>query len=169
MEEWRAVVGWEGLYEVSSLGRVKSLPRTVTTRTRVEMRVQGRTPSPALAIGYPVVTLRQPGIKNRQYVHRLMAKAFLPNPHQYPLVRHLNDVRVDNRIENLAWGSHSDNSKDSVSNGGNANARKTHCPRGHEYTPSNTRVHEGLRFCRACGAFLAKGYRAARKEKVRSS
>ena len=50
-------------------------------------------------------------------MHRLLALAFIPNPNDYPLVRHLNDIKTDNRLENLAWGTMSENMKDSIKNG----------------------------------------------------
>ena len=50
-------------------------------------------------------------------MHRLLALAFIPNPNNYPLVRHLNDIKTDNRLENLAWGTMSENIKDSIKNG----------------------------------------------------
>ena len=50
-------------------------------------------------------------------MHRLLALAFIPNPNNYPLVRHLNDIKTDNRLENLAWGTMSENMKDSIKNG----------------------------------------------------
>lgn len=51
------------------------------------------------------------------YLHRLLAQTFIPNPDNLPLVRHLNDIKDDNRLENLAWGTRLDNQKDSVRNG----------------------------------------------------
>lgn len=51
------------------------------------------------------------------YLHRLLAQTFIPNPDKLPLVRHLNDIKDDNRLENLAWGTQLDNQKDSVRNG----------------------------------------------------
>ena len=50
-------------------------------------------------------------------MHRLLALAFIPNPNNYPLVRHLNDIKTDNRLENLVWGTMSENMKDSIKNG----------------------------------------------------
>lgn len=52
-----------------------------------------------------------------RYVHRIVAEAFIPNPHNYPIVRHLNDDPADNRVENLEWGTQKDNHADCVRNG----------------------------------------------------
>lgn len=51
------------------------------------------------------------------YVHRLLAEAFIPNPENHPVVRHLNDIKTDNRLENLAWGTYADNAQDLKDNG----------------------------------------------------
>lgn len=57
------------------------------------------------------------GKKTEQYLHRLLAQTFIPNPDNLPVVRHLNDIRDDNRLENLAWGTQADNQRDSIKNG----------------------------------------------------
>lgn len=67
--------------------------------------------------GHKYVELTNNGIKEKALVHRLMAEAFLPNPEGYPVVRHLNDDPRDNRLENLAWGTHLDNRNDMIRNG----------------------------------------------------
>ena len=67
--------------------------------------------------GHKYVELTDNGVKRKVLVHRLMAEAFLPNPDNYPVVRHLNDIPDDNRLENLAWGTHLDNRNDMIRNG----------------------------------------------------
>ena len=69
--------------------------------------------------GYPVydLTKRKNNRQHKRYrIHRLLAQAFIPNPNNLPLVRHLNDDRFDWRLENLAWGTRSDNVRDSIRN-----------------------------------------------------
>lgn len=165
-EEWRAIPGWEGFYEVSTLGRVRSLDRTLET-VRGPWRQRGRVLSPGMDTrGYQFIGLARGGKATYHRVHRLMALAFLgPEPYPGALVRHLNDVRSDNRIENLAWGTHSDNRNDSVRNGTHANAAKTHCPAGHPYSEQNTlatRKPSGVeqRKCRTC---MRERYTARRR------
>lgn len=68
--------------------------------------------------GYKTLTLCKNGEKHQRSLHRLLAMVFIPNPNNYPLVRHLNDKKGDNRIENLAWGTHLDNFFDKKKNGG---------------------------------------------------
>lgn len=67
--------------------------------------------------GYRTLTLCKNGKKHQRPLHRLLAMIFIPNPDGYEVVRHLNDVSDDNRLENLAWGTHQDNCLDKVRNG----------------------------------------------------
>lgn len=87
--------------------------------------------------GYVVVGLTRNDNKTLCKLHRLLALAFIPNPDNHPIVRHLNDVKDDNRLENLAWGTHLDNTEDRRRNGYVAK-RPTHCKRGHEFDDENT-------------------------------
>lgn len=114
MEEWRAVVGFEGAYEVSSEGRLRSLDRTVETRPGIMARIGGRTlklaPGPN---GYPRASLNDGTGARMRYVHRLVCEAFY-GPAGGRFALHENGVRTDNRIENLRWGDRLDNGADAV-------------------------------------------------------
>lgn len=101
LEVWLPVVVHEGLYEVSSQGRVRN-PLTG------HILKPDTTPQ-----GYKVVHL---GGK-RQLMHRLVAQAFLPNPEVYPLVRHLNGDPAQNHVQNLAWGTTAMNIADAQAHG----------------------------------------------------
>ena len=106
MEEWRDVVGWAGLYEVSNLGRVRSLSRKCC---------RGRVLRPTRNVWgcYYAVDLsnKTVGRKARFYVHRLVAVAFVPNPLALPEVNHLNGAKTDNSVINLEWATASQNAK----------------------------------------------------------
>lgn len=164
-EEWRPVVGYEGLYEVSSIGRVRSHERTVfftDMRVRTWPATIRKTP---LSHGYPSVNLTDnDGNHRTRPVHRLVAEAFIGPILEGMVVRHLNDVPTDNRLENLAIGTQSENILDCVRNGNHHLRSMTHCRRGHEFTRDNTYMPPGTksRVCRKCAALRSRRYKAAR-------
>ena len=99
-EEWRPIEGYEGLYEVSSYGRVRSLDRY---DNRNCFR-KGKVLSPAKdKNGYLKVVLNCNGKCKTINVHRLVALTFLPNPDNLPCVNHKNEDKTDNRVDNLEW------------------------------------------------------------------
>lgn len=113
MEEiWKDIEGFDGIYQVSNLGRVRSLDRYVNTAIRhSEVRkTKGRILKQGCNVhGYSVVSL---GKNHKTYtVHRLVAKAFIPNPENKPEIDHINTIRKDNRAENLHWVTRSENNK----------------------------------------------------------
>lgn len=158
-EEWKPVTGFEGEYEVSSTGGVRSITRKVRSKGGSFRTVPGQVLKQWTVNGYLRVNLNQRGVLTQTPVHRLVAEEFVPNPENLPVVRHLNDVKTDNRVENLAWGTASDNENDKVRNGGNHESNKTHCIRGHEFAGENLRLtRKGHRKCRACERFLYSKY-----------
>lgn len=110
-ERWLPVVGWEGLYEVSDRGRVKSLARDLGDKLGRPHPVIERVLRPTLAvIGYPVVSLHASGRSRWTItVHRLVATAFIENPNNHPFVNHKNSERTDNSVSNLEWCTHAEN------------------------------------------------------------
>jgi hypothetical protein len=165
---WLPVVGYEGKYEVSDDGRVRSLDRLARIRGGAyrpvsgrEMKIQFRPPR-----GYPVVTL---GHDHKVYVHTLMLTAFAgPCPPGQEAL-HENDVAADNRWpENLSWGTRSQNKLDAVRNGKHNNSTKTHCKRNHEFTPENTYINatSGGRQCRQCQRDNMRRFKAKQKSSL---
>lgn len=73
--------------------------------------------NPGNKYGHLEVSVRVNGKRVHKYVHRLVAEAFIPNPHNYPIVRHLNGDPSDNRVENLMWGTQTDNMRDAINDG----------------------------------------------------
>lgn len=152
VEAWRPVPGF-GDYEVSDLGRVIShrrnglvteLHRSINTNGY--LRVQ-------LAVGGGRYVWR--------YVHRLVAEAFHGTRPPGLVVRHLNGDALDNRAQNLCWGTPSENAYDRVRHGTHHEAKKTHCNSGHPFDEANTRLYRGRRYCRAC-SLISQAKRRAR-------
>lgn len=109
-EIWRPVTvpEFEDLYEVSNLGRVRSLPRENGYRP-----VKGRVLKPGHhGPGYKSVVLSGGGIRHSALIHQLVMRAFVGEPEEGQEVRHLNGQRDDNRLENLAWGTSAENEED---------------------------------------------------------
>lgn len=108
-EEWRDVVGYEGLYKVSNMGRVKMLERSVPQRygyKRIEEHLIKQILSPK---NYLFVDLWRSNKNKRMSVHRLVLQAFSQQDSDRLECNHINEIRLDNRIENLEWLSHKDN------------------------------------------------------------
>ena len=92
MEEiWKDIEGYEGLYQVSNLGRVKSLRRNIILKNKIESN------------GYERVVLSTNNNPKDYSVHRLVAIAFIPNPNNYPIVNHKDENRTNNCVDNLEW------------------------------------------------------------------
>ena len=158
MENWRPVVGYEGFYEVSDHGRV----RTVERRVENGLKNSGyRTVPPRILkqklkkIGYKEVSLSKDGIVKSHHVHKLVAMAFLSRPDGAECVNHKNLNKADNRAENLEWCTYSENSKHAVNNGafsriiGYENRKRLVCVETSEEFPSSYQAAEwvnGKRF-----------------------
>jgi hypothetical protein len=114
-EIWKPVVGYEGYYEVSNLGNVRSLVRIVTRKNGTPLTIQPKTKSVKTAkSGYAYVHLDRDGISKFRSVHRLVANAFIPNTKNKKCVNHINSVRDDNRVENLEWVTPTENMQHAV-------------------------------------------------------
>lgn len=102
-EEWRDIEGYEGYYQVSNLGRVKSLARAVKKQWFLK-HIRERIMRPGLEDkGYQIVVLRINNSRQTIRVHKLVAQAFIPNPNNLPQVNHKDCNRSNNRVDNLEW------------------------------------------------------------------
>lgn len=117
-EFWVDVLGYEGLYQVSSFGRVKSLERFPVGKDFVKRRVNQLILKPTLFNnGYFAVSLRRDDKTTKFSVHRLVALSFIPNPENKPQVNHKNGIKSDNGIDNLEWATSSENINHALKNG----------------------------------------------------
>ena len=111
-EVWKDVVGYEGFYQVSNLGRVRSVDRLINGRyaghkTKVKGKILNTFTSKT---GYVRVALHINKKVNKFSVHRLVAQAFIPNQDNKPQVNHKDEKRDNNNVNNLEWVTAKDNS-----------------------------------------------------------
>ena len=155
-EHWKPVVGYEGIYEVSDQGRVRGMERADS----IGRPLSGKNLAQNVTRrGYRTVCLCRDGIRSTKRVHRLVLEAFVgPCPEGMECC-HWDDNPTNNALTNLRWDTTIENARDRFRNSGyrnigdigRYNARKTHCPHGHEYTFENTYISPtNRRYCRAC-------------------
>lgn len=107
-EIWKDIAGFENMYQVSNLGRVKSLPRpkpvTVFNKARIKIMTKERIiGGSSEKDGYIQINLRKNGKIKKCRIHRLVAEAFLPHIEGCDVVNHKNGIKNDNRLSNLEW------------------------------------------------------------------
>ena len=102
-EVWKDIEGYEGIYEVSDLGRVRSLPRMLTDSKGRRHPVPMKILKMHDRKGYDSVTLQDMGRKTIMSVHRLVAMAFIPNPDNLPVINHRDENPKNNQVSNLEW------------------------------------------------------------------
>jgi hypothetical protein len=118
-EEWKPVYGYEGLYEVSSIGNVRSIGRYINSKSGSKTYREGRVISQFVTpSGYRTVCICVNGTRKTFLVHRLVAKAFLGGENE--TVNHKNLDKTDNRLENLEWLTYSENNKHAHASGAHA-------------------------------------------------
>lgn len=141
-EVWRDIQGYEGKYQVSSQGRVRSLTRLITNKLGVSQLVQGRIMKATKnRRGYYIVDLCKNGTIKHYQVHRLVACAFIPNPIGLPQVNHRDENPANNCISNLEWCTAKYNN-----NYGHHNIRNGRCHRnGRKYTKKLQHSHHFTR------------------------
>ena len=125
-EEWRPIDGFEGLYEVSSLGQVKSLERTIFKNgipcKKHEKILKGN----LNCQNYKMVVLCKDGKKYPISIHRLVAQTFIPNPQNKPVVDHIDTNTLNNSVENLKWVTVKENTMNPLTRFHNSESKKGH-------------------------------------------
>lgn len=132
---WKAIAGYEGYYEVSNTGLVRSLDRVIIDKNGVPHKRKGHLMRQTKTKGrdgngYYVVNLRKNGETSVVCVHKIVAEAFIPNPQNLPTVNHKNGNKADNYDTNLEWASYGENNTHALKHGlrnprGNKVARYT--------------------------------------------
>lgn len=103
-ETWRDIPNYEGIYQVSNLGQVRSLDRIVSMRSPQNIRsIKGKFMKPFIEEGYKRLCLTKNGKKRKLWVHRLVAMAFIPNPNNLPEINHIDENPANNHVDNLEW------------------------------------------------------------------
>lgn len=105
-EIWKDIEGYENLYQVSNMGRVRSYDKIDSMGRYVKGRLLSLTPDKD---GYLHASLSKNGNNKKYKVHRLVCKAFIPNPENKSEIDHINGDKTDNRVENLKWCTHKEN------------------------------------------------------------
>lgn len=113
VEEWMAVKGYEGYYEVSNFGNIRSVEREVLCKNGTSKHLNSHTMSQSTHYknGYKSVILTVGCEKKRVLVHRIVAQAFLPNPKNLPEINHIDEDKTNNRLSNLEWCTHEYNNR----------------------------------------------------------
>lgn len=168
-EEWYPIPDYEGYYEASKQGCVRSMGRRTWTGA---IWSEPFILKPRMRPGdkYLTIDLYRDGKRKPTKLHYIIAEVFHgPRPPGME-VCHRNDQKLDNRAENLYYGTHAQNAQEMVRNGLHAQAAKTYCKNGHEFTLENTYLRPtGGRGCRKCRLAAVQRYEAKQRAAKRAA
>lgn len=102
-EIWKDIPGYEGYYQVSNYGNIKSNKRPYTICSKTIILTKSKIIKPNISKGYYRVELNVNGVAKQFSVHRLVALAFIPNIHNLPCINHKDENPLNNKVENLEW------------------------------------------------------------------
>jgi hypothetical protein len=150
-EQWKPIPGFEGVYEVSDLGNVRSLARTNAQGKRYKGKLL--TPATVPRTGIRQVVLFKDGARHSSTIHKLVLTAFVgPAPEGQEVV-HIDGNASNNALTNIKWGFRSETSQGILKRGNHVHKRKERCPRGHLLEEGNLTAYSvrvGWRSCLAC-------------------
>ena len=133
MEQWKDIEGFDGRYQISNLGRVKSCSRLIRVSHRGYVgyrKTQEKIMKPCtMRNGYQYIEFHKNGEQSREFVHRLVARAFIPNLNNLPFVNHKDENPSNNNVDNLEWCTSKYNC-----NYGNRNAKISKSRKGMKFT-----------------------------------
>ena len=159
-EIWKPVKGYEGLYEVSNLGNVRSLDREVEKSNGQVCKYRGKEIAKTPQVGgYLRTRLSIKGKSSTPLIHRLVLEAFVGECPEGMETRHLDGDPTNNQLSNLSWGTSQENKWDTVAMGNNQCSNRTHCPRQHPLKEPNLYRYKREKRCKACHqAYVALHY-----------
>lgn len=149
-ERWLPIPGYEGHYEVSDHGRVRSLPRKILRSDGATQPIRGRILKASGGKGHQHVNLALGGVHNSLWVHRLVLEAFVGPCPPGQVCCHWDDNPANNHLRNLRWGTKGDNTRDAVRNGIHWRTSRTRCARNHPLAGANVITTPQERRCWAC-------------------
>lgn len=117
MEIWKDIKGYEGLYQVSNYGRVKSLPHKIYTKDGKVRNWRGGFKKNVFDGNYYGIILCINGIKISRRIHRLVGETFIPNPNCLPDLNHIDCDKTNNHVDNLEWCTKKENIQHAIKNG----------------------------------------------------
>jgi hypothetical protein len=162
--EWRGIPGYEGAYEVSDAGQIRTVERVAVRKNGRSYSVKAK--SRKLVpnrYGYMSLRLCLNGVDAPKEVHVLVALAFLGPRPEGADVRHLDGDKLNNSAKNLQYGSRSENISDAVVHGTHAMTRRTHCISGHLLSGDNLKPSGRQRVCRECANSSNRAYLARKR------
>jgi hypothetical protein len=127
IENWKPIIGYEELYEVSSWGRVRSLPTYVNHHYGKRLRKSKIKTVAIYTTGYYTTNLWKDNKLRVIKVHREMAKVFIPNPENKRTVNHKDGNKLNNHISNLEWNTHKENCQHAFDTGLHISSKGENC------------------------------------------